>query len=508
MECGICARTGHELSDVGIHCASCARTLLYSVRIEQARTLLEKSTLNEQLESVALGTRGEKRLEDTWSTESNKIKANQTRAKVEEKQQAISDLKQQVENLKEDIERKRADIKARTATLKTTKGTLAGQDKGQRDRLKEKMARGSKNLESIHQHLVQARTYLCREAATLMRFRHGKPRGTSNPLIVRYIIGGIPITDLKSINGMRCSEITAMLSSFSRLVCQVAMYAGVRLPAEITLPHRNYPLATINTPANSYLSAKPEFPGSGSSLAMTDISRASESRGLSRPRPLFLGSDDRNELVSDLARKDPSAFKFFIEAVALLAWDITWLAHAQGLSTGNETWSDVCNLGSSLWSILFASHRPSVIRRALSRQVPMQPESSRSRSSTPPVEAAVGQLGAFSHDSASHSLAAASRMAHARTLRLSKYTMIADPLRKTLENEMKNAEWEVLQDDEILDGAENFDDAVVIPTRNMDDRHYDVTRSLMTTTTHIEEPVNGKPKGTSGWTKLHTKNRD
>ena len=79
-------------------------------------------------------------------------------------------------------------------------------------------------------------------------------------------------------------------------------------------------------------------------------------------------------------------------------------------------------------------------------------------------------------------------------MRLTKYTMIADPLRKQLENDMKNAEWEVLGEDEILDGGENFDEAVVIRARNMDGKHYDDARSIMSTRTQLEEPSNGKPR--------------
>jgi hypothetical protein len=93
-------------------------------------------------------------------------------------------------------------------------------------------------------------------------------------------------------------------------------------------------------------------------------------------------------------------------------------------------------------------------------------------------------------------------------MRLTQYTVIADPLRKQLENDMKNAEWEVLGDDEILDGGENFDEAVVVRARNMDGRHYDDARSIMSTRTQLEEPPNGKPKGTSGWTKVKEKSRD
>ncbi|KPI44927.1 uncharacterized protein AB675_2538 [Cyphellophora attinorum] len=508
MECDICARNGKELTDLGVNCASCARTTLYALRLEHGQTLLERGSLGSRIESITLGKGSDKRLENVWTIEADRARASDIRTRLGDGHGSISTVKQEIEDLKAEIQRRKVDLTRRRSTLKTTKGTLAGRDKGETDKFGEKLARGRKNFDAIHAAAVETRAYLCREAANILRLRQGKSRSANQTQSLRYFIGTTPIPDLKSINGVRCSELTAMLASVSRLVCLVSFYLGLRLPAEIILPHRNYPLATINTPATSYATTKPEFPGSGSYLAMTDVSKNSENRGASRSRPLFIGSDDRNELVTDLARKDPSAFKFFVEAVSLLAWDVTWLAHSQGLSTGNETWSEICNLGASLWAIVFATPQSSAVRRALARQSSKQShDSPRSRSSTP-VDAQVNQLGAYSHASAHSSLSAAARMAHMRSMRLSKYTMIADPLRKILENEMKNAEWEVLQEDEIFDGGETFDEAVLIPARHLEASHYDATRSIMSTAPSVD-PLNGRPKGTSGWTKVKdTKIRD
>lgn len=508
MECDICAREGKELTELGMHCVSCARTAIYLKRLEHGQTLLKKDAFGTRIQALSEGSRDEKRLQDVWSIESNRTRSLHVRNRITEQQEAVISVRQQVEDLKAEIAHKKADIAKRTSILKTTKGTLAGQDRGQLDRFADKTGRGIKSFDSRHQASVETRAYLCREAANLLRFRQAKPRGAPKGHVLRYFIGTMPIPDLKSINGARCSDLTAMLASLSRLICLVAFYLGVRLPAEITLPHRNYPLATINTPGTSYTSSKVEFPGSGSYLAMTETSKNNESRSTSRPRPLFIGSDDRNELVSDLARKDPSAFKFFVEATSLLAWDIAWLAHSQGMSSGSESWADVCNLGASLWAVVFATPQSSAIRRALARQGQVQHDSAHSRSSTP-VDSQPGELGAFSHASAHSPLTTATRMAHIRGLRLSKYTMVADPLRKTLENEMKNAEWEVLKEEEIFDGGETFDEAVLIPSKNTESGHYDATRSIMSVTTHVSEPLNGRPKGTSGWTKVKdNKTRD
>ena len=74
--------------------------------------------------------------------------------------------------------------------------------------------------------------------------------------------------------------------------------------------------------------------------------------------------------------------------------------------------------------------------------------------------------------------------------------------------ESKNAEWEVLRQEEILDGGETFDQAVVIRSPAMDDKGYDDARSIMTVRPPLEDPAKDRPKGTSGWTKVKDKNRD
>lgn len=511
MECSVCERSGDELVDVGVNCASCARTLLYGHRLEHARYLLEKAKLHSQFDAITTGKPEEQRLTEAWNTEIHRTKVNDVRGRLSQSHEAIAALKTEIATLKEETARKKSDLAAEGKELKTTKATLAGSNKGQIDKLHDTMTKGIKGFESMHNASVDMRAYLCRETASLLRLRQRKSRSGDGSQRERYLIAGWIIPDLRTINTVRCTELTAILSCIAHLLSLISFYLGVRLPAEITLPHRNYPLATINTPATSYSGAKIEFPGSGSYLAMTDLSKTNETRNQSRPRPLFIGSDDKNEFVSDVARKDPSAFKFFVEAVSLLAWNISWLIHSQGLAVGSQSWTDACDIGYNMWFLVFAPHQSTALLRALSRRDGHQrPSPGVSRSGTPPADAPVNRLGSYSHASAHSPLTSTSRTIHGKTLRLSQYTMIADPLRKTLENEMKNADWEMLDQDEILDGGENFDEAVLIRTNATDDKHYDDTRSIMTTFTtgRLGQNMNGKPKGTSGWTKVKDMNRD
>ena len=311
-----------------------------------------------------------------------------------------------------------------------------------------------------------------------------------------YWISGYAIPDLRMINTLHCSELTAVLADYSNLLVLVAFYLGVQLPAEITLPHRNYPLGTIDTPSTSYLPTRKLFPGSGS---LSSGSSSTTPRQDKRPRPLFIGSDDETEIVSQFAKKDPTAFSFFVEGVALLAWNVAWLSQSQGITTGSESWSDACKIGRNLYRLIFSYQRPMLQRKSSNRNAQQQDINDHRQS----TDGAQSRPVHKSHSSA-HNFLANNRNASS----LPKYTVISDSLRKTLITEGKDAEWEVLGENEFHDGAERFDEAVVVKTRITAAKDFDDARSIMTTRTHGEDlpQANGlRSRGTSGWTKLKSR---
>ena len=312
------------------------------------------------------------------------------------------------------------------------------------------------------------------------------------------------------------TDLTAVLAAVARLVVLISFYLGVRLPAEITLPHRDYPLATVTHPATSYLSTKVPFPGSGSNVSLSSSPSSSkhETKALSKPRPLFFGSY-RREHVYEVARKDPKAYVYFLEALSLLAWDIVWLGHSQSFTFGRGSWEDACNIGRNLWQLVFsASETPSLARNASSRDTREQQTGVKDSSSSASANAKVasGKLGSLSHDSAHSFLGAVPSKEQSRPLKLSKHTMIFDPLRKALEVEMKNADWILLGGEEINDGEERFNamNAVNLQVPDMSGKHYDHTRSIMTVNTNDDQTGDGssngaREKGTRGWTVLKTR---
>lgn len=272
------------------------------------------------------------------------------------------------------------------------------------------------------------------------------------------------------------------------------------MPAEITLPHRDYPLPTINTPQTSYFGHRIAFPGSGSSLSAPSSPSASrvDLSSFSRPRPLFIGSFDATEVVAQYAKKEPLAFNFFIEGISLLAWDIAWLCRSQGFVPGTESWEDISDIGRNLHQMILAQPQSPATFRTLTQR-DLQARQRRSQSISSPSEGSmtVGRLGSGSHTSAHTFLgsAAAARDHPARNWRLNKYTMIKDPLKKHLLGELNTAEWELLDEQEWDDGGEKMDDAVVVRTRGMDGKEYDQSRKI----------GGGEGRGTSGWTKVKSR---
>jgi hypothetical protein len=310
---------------------------------------------------------------------------------------------------------------------------------------------------------------------------------------------------------MRCTEVTAALGNATRLIFLCAFYLGVRLPAEITLPHRDFPLPTINTPLTSYLGQRITFPGSGSSLSAPSSPTASRmDLGMApKPRPLYIGSDDLNESVAQFASKETLAFNYFIEGISLLAWSLAWLSRTQGFTAGTETWEDVCDIGRSLHQMILSQPQSSAITRVLTQR-DIQNRHRRSASTSSPgrdekENAFPARLGSYSHASAHTFLgsAAASADNPSRHWRLNRYAMISDPVKKHLLTEMNNAEWELLDEQEWDDGGEKMDDAVVIKARAMDGKEYDDARSII----GAEDETGRATKGKSGWTKVKSRDK-
>ncbi|KAI9866644.1 MAG: hypothetical protein M1813_001196 [Trichoglossum hirsutum] len=481
MQCDICARK--HTSKLPFYCATCGRNALYELRLENARTLVDKEALGRQVEaflppnsSKDVGKPGAGTAAQRPSRISSRLDVEQATARTEESLERIQVIQNQADVLQKDIEQGRAQIaklKASLAQRRSDYGSAAHNLPARRAATLESVEKGIKRIDhrwnTLHTRTAEARVFLCREAADLygLKQRRRKKGGTVRE---DYMICGVGIVDLRDLNSMlkhhpKCpppppllldmslipsidvssAHITTSITHLAHLLVLISHYLSLRLPAEITLPHRDYPLPTIFTPSSSYSARKVPFPGtmphsSGSSLS---ASRIGDSPPLPRPRPLFL-----EKPLPVLAKDDPAAYSLFVEGVTLLAWDVAWLCRTQGLNIssngGSGTWEDVCPLGRNLW-LLLAAPTPSPRAPPTPTSDPTT-TSSKSQSSKTPQPVTLGQ---YSHGTAHTFLGAASAAEYMRSWKFLHGPMkIVDRVKSALLGEMAGAEWEVLDERE------------------------------------------------------------
>lgn len=314
------------------------------------------------------------------------------------------------------------------------------------------------------------------------------------------------------------TQITTSLSHVSHLLVLVSHYLSLRLPAEVTLPHRGYPLPTIFPPAASYTSRDVQFPGTSpthSSSSSPTASRSQDPRQLPRPRPLFMDKG-----LPKLAKEEPATYNLFLEGVSLLAWNITWVCRTQGLNTGSESWEDVCNMGRNLWQLLVS---PPTQASTLMRVLSSRDTSSKSKGPKDPSRGTVQRtksfpiLGHYSHGTAHSFLGGAEGTEFMRTWKLPSPIKVADKLKSTLLGEMASAEWELVEEEEWEDeGVNNNPLSNKVGTPPPPGQPFDDASMIATKVApqggDADVKANGQagddsttPKGNSGWTKL--KNR-
>ncbi len=525
MECDICSRL--PSSKLTLLCVTCARNTLYEPRLEAAQALLEKEHLGRRIENIVNHKRAGQKSTQTerqdadlsaaWSRETANVKKSGLEEKTGVVKAHIAILREEIKNGRDEISQRKAILGKRQEELQAVKASVPGRRTAITSKLAESMRRGSHSWTVIHNKTIDTRAFLCREATLLYRLKQ-KKKARGGVIVDQYTIGGLPLPDLKEINGMRVNEISAALASVTQLLVLIAFYLSVRLPAQVTLPHHDYPSATIFTPANSYSARDIPFPGTTPTPSSTNnptTSRHDDVRPLPRPRPLFLEGKDLNETVPQFAKRDPKTFSFFIEGMSLLAWNVAWVSRTQGYYAGTESWEEICNIGKNVWQLVLAQPQsPALTRVGSSRDVQSR-KAGRENATLARVKS-LSKLGSVSHSSAHSFLGSSDAQEFLRGWKLSKYNQVVDPLRKALTAEMNNAEWEFLEEQEWDDGGERFDGdaAVHVKTRTMDSHHFDDARSIMTAKTSAEDARDaedpggpGRVKGTSGWTKLRGRDK-
>lgn len=478
MQCDVCQRS--PSNRLPFNCTLCARSALYQPRIQLAQTLLQTEALGKEVEQNVTGVSQTNKATKNATTKAPGSNPTWTVQRAAAEQRASEEksrhIYDHVQTLREEIQKTKADIAARRKALQRRRSDLASaKQELSRCRphpvedVEKGMRRTEQRWDTLHHKTAESRVFLCREAAVLygLQQRKRKKGGLGRDV---YIIGGVPIADLRDLNS-KCiytslilqhtltnpldlspTQLSTANTNVAHLVHLVSHYLSLRLPAEITLPHRDFPLPTILSPSLSYTGREFPYPGSTPSHSSNNspsASRHADQRPLPRPRPLHL-----NKKLSVLAKDDQVAYASFVEGITFLAWDIAWLCKTQGIDVGGSSWEEVCAMGKNLWQLLVAPpSRPPLPREVSTRTNASKPPISRTATAvariplterskeTPP-------MGHFSHGTAYGYLATASGTEYMRDWRLQAPLKVIEKVKAMLLSERTGAEWELLEGNE------------------------------------------------------------
>lgn len=475
MDCDTC---GTELTPkVRIHCPTCARAALYPYRIEQASSLLSRETLGQHVEAVVNGTEdlagqavslGET-LVDTHES-SKRVAVERDVAAREEIHERIRLITEQSELLKRQMEESRREIAAHKAAIAQRRSDLESAtynvDKRRAkelDMVKE-VIRTVKHADDVgHREDIRSKVWHCKHAADVAGLKQRRRRTRDGQIKPEYYIGGVRIHDLRDLNctcpgtpsirlpfnnsekAASPAQVTTSLTLLAGLLVRVANYLAVRLPAEITLPHKDYPLPTIFSPSSSYTHKDVPFPGITPMPSSSNSPTASRTfeHDKPRPRPRLLYLDRK---LPVLANEDPATYALFIEGVTLLAWDIAWLCRSQGMVNAFNEWDEMCSIGRNMWKLLVDDAQATLSgleqEAARTRAEPRSTTAGRS-SGMPDVV-----MGYFSHGMSKGFLGSAEGVSYMKGWKNSTPTRVVDRVKNYLQTEMQGAEWEMLDERE------------------------------------------------------------
>jgi hypothetical protein len=431
------------------------------------------------------------------------------------------ELRAKVENAREDIAKKKALLSRRKSDLASASSGVDSRRTRQVEDVEKGIRMTKYKWNQGHATTAASRAFLCGEAAKL----YGLKRARRNSGLDEYRIGGVSIIDLRTMNSkfILCAardnpdsfpaaaspaHISTALSHIVHLLMLSTHYLAIRLPAEITLPHRDYPLPTIFPLASSYKHTDIPFPGTSgqSSTTSPTVSRYPDQLSQPRPRPLFI-----NKPLPLLATEDPSGYGLFLEGVTLLAYDVAWVCKSQGIPVGEDSsFEDISNIGKNLYNLLIGSRpRPAPPSRVPSSQsTPTKGGRDTEAEAEDRKNIPAPTMGRYSHGAAHSFLGNAVGTDFIRSWKLLSPMKLADRLKAKLMSEVANAEWEVLDEDAWQVDDEMGDDGVVVGARKEGDRapglgmqSFMSMRTVMDAVEMVGGDVERKP-GTSGWTKL------
>ncbi|MCJ1284915.1 hypothetical protein MMC26_004252 [Xylographa opegraphella] len=448
--CQVCHRPG--TSTLSLNCVTCARNTLYEPRLQHVQSLLSKEALGREVEHALIAGRASNRTHASAriTYESSTSQSFEVVERIKTIQSHADILQVQIKEMRLDNAKRKAAHEKRRTLLGAAKRDLAEQEAKTAEPTQRAIAKTNHTWDILHTETVKSRVFLCREVASLYGLQQKKRR---KGVLGRdsYIIGGVPIVDIRDINTTDPLQITVSTACIAHLLHLTSHYLAVRLPAEISLPNAVHPYTQIFSPLSSY--NNPAIPYPRTKLSPSS-STSNTNRPTSRARPLYLDKPPLN-----LATEDPIAYALFIEAITLLAWDLAWLCKTQGLDVSTRSWEDVCALGKNMWLLFVAPPTRPTISRITSTTtdaVTKTPSPNTIPSTKAPMikpseithtaGIAALHLGHFSHGTNHSFLSAAEGSEYMRTWKLASPMRVIQKVKDALVSARMGADWEVLEE--------------------------------------------------------------
>ncbi|KAF4443553.1 hypothetical protein F53441_11408 [Fusarium austroafricanum] len=428
MDCDICHRN-YDAKRLPFLCTVDARNSLLEGRLKNVELLIENESLQNEINDL---------LDETGTPTKDRKESLQALQRTAEDR--TTHILAAADKLRNDIKAAREEIRARKTALSRRKSDIVAVSDG----LIERRVRQQKDIETDISRvrfkwsrsagdMARTRSFLCMEAARLYELERVKEGSTGK---YEYHLGGIPVVDLTGMNSSTPEMISTSLSHVCHILMLVSHYLSIRLPAAITLPHRDYPRPTIFNLVASYRSGDPGFP-SQTGVASSSNPGDTDSQRASRPRPLFI-----DKPLALLAKEDPATFSYFIEGVTLLAYNIAWACSTQGVSIGDKTYfEDICNMGRNLHNLLTNQ------QTAGGNFCPVSSTKKDPNSAKNDAEGQSSRMGQYSHGTTFYYLGGAEGTEFSKTFKLPGPMKLADKLKKKLLSEAPAPDWEVLDDD-------------------------------------------------------------
>lgn len=223
MECDICGRAGGYNNP--IHCITCARSFLEQPRIELAKTLIHRDSIQKHVQAVIEGSEDEASqhvslvdskgglLVDRQEC-TNNIDLQRTKAEMLEIDERISLINEQATLLRKQIEETRKELESKRALNAQQRSDLSSATYGidsrranELDKVQQNVKRMDYRSERVHFDTIEMRAYLCGTAARLAGLKPQKRRTKDGGSKEIYVIGSgarIKIWDLREMTGMDC----------------------------------------------------------------------------------------------------------------------------------------------------------------------------------------------------------------------------------------------------------------------------------------------------------------